>query len=281
MVNSEKRKVVIRLMGGFGNQLHQLSLALYLRDVIGYKVVIDDYSGYVSDDFGRESMLDEVNDILNLNKIHNFYFRNYFIKIFKFLSFFLNITIFNWKYKVENINQSLNCLVGNMSDKELHNIFLEGYWLQNSFNFKMNLVSLYNFKKQGVFQSLNSMVLVIHFRADRFSEILPFDYFMKMVKKHLDITQISSILIFSDSEKVFQLKDHLIQRIPSCPTVDVDLFDYKPTILLELILTYKYFIPSLGTFSYWASAFGSERVVYLPIEFAEVINLSTSNKYIL
>jgi hypothetical protein len=267
-------------MGGLGNQFHQLSLALYLRNVLGYEVSIDEYSGYVSDDFGRESIFGEMNGILNFKKTKKFIFQFYFIKIFKFFCLYLNLKLANWIYKVENINQSLNCLVGNKLTKEDQNIYLEGYWVQNAFNFKSEFLSLYNSQKQTLYKNLNSQDLVIHYRADRFSEVLQMEYFTKVVTYHLQNNTTSRILIFSDSRSAYQLSEYLMSHIPFCPFVDVDLTDYKSTLLLDTILTYKFFIPSLGTFSYWASALGENRVIYLPIEFLEVLNLSHSNKYI-
>ena len=281
MVDSKRSKVVIRLMGGLGNQFHQLSLALYLRNVVGYEVIIDEYSGYVSDDFGRESIFGELNEILKFRKSRKIIFQVYLIKIFKFFSLFLNIKFANWKYKVEGINQSLNYLVGTNSNKRPQNIYLEGYWIQNAFNFKRDFLMLYNTHKHSLFKNLNTENLVIHYRADRFSEVLPMDYFANLVSLHLGRNSTSSIIIFSDSRLAHQLSEYLLCYIPDCPSIEVDLSDYKSTLLLEVILSYKFFIPSLGTFSYWASALGENREVYLPVEFAEVLNLSPSNKYII
>jgi hypothetical protein len=57
LTKRRRRLALVRMKGGLGNQLFQLSLVRYLESV-GYRVLVDDISGYAKDPYGRRPILD-------------------------------------------------------------------------------------------------------------------------------------------------------------------------------------------------------------------------------
>ena len=134
-----KNKIYIRLKGGLGNQLFIYAFAIYCKTHLGCDILIDDFTGYVKDVYGRKPML----EIIGIKFKKTTVLENLYITLCrKFISG--NITYLNLEKNPDII----------FYEKKLKNknLYIEGYF-QN--------IKYFNEIKQIIFQKINLDLIVL------------------------------------------------------------------------------------------------------------------------
>jgi hypothetical protein len=256
-----KKKIIIRIKGGLGNQLFQYCLGEIIYSKLKIIVNYDIKTGYLNDAFNRNNCFHFVFK-QNEDLIYKGFFNNiYLLRILKVLSLKFKISFMKHFYLQENKNVYINNIF-DFLNKTRNNIILEGYW-QNLELINYEFIEKLNLGLEKPFTIYSKNDLIIHYRSDNFSDSLSFDYFEHAIKHILkNYPNIDKIIIYSDSKKVLNLLDFLKER--NTINILVDYGDYEPILLLSTLARSNYFIPSNGTFSLWTSLLGTNRVILLP-----------------
>ncbi len=255
------KKIIIRIKGGLGNQLFQLNLGELISSELGIIVKYDIKTGYINDVFNREVCFFSIYKNNEHLVYKGFFNKLLYLRLLKIVSLRFKLRFFKWIYLDENRNVDTSDLFAVIKSSG-SKIILEGYWQKIDFisdNFLKILNK--NLKKPMIKYSVND--LVVHYRSDNFSDSFSYEYFDKAIKLMLTkYTNINQIIVYSDSVRVLKLIEYLNLR--NLITLKHDYSDYDPFTLLSTLVTSKYFIPSNGTFSFWALLLGRERIILLP-----------------
>lgn len=262
--------IIVKLMGGIGNQMFQYAIGrkLSLKNRIPLKLDISDYSkndylrSYMLDIFNIEAAIATTEEIESLVG-KTFYSKNkIFMKLNNaYISFFKKTTIQNNKniYREKNFHFDSNLL--NISS----NVYLHGYWqnenyfldikdfLKKDFTLKKPLSSASNILKKKI---VNNVSVSLHIRrGDYLSNpktkevhgVCSLDYYYKGLSiLQSKITEDFTCFVFSDD--ISWCKDNFS---PDCPVVFVDINrDYEELILMSYC---KHFIIANSSFSWWGA----------------------------
>tara|TARA_B100001996_G_scaffold140942_1_gene107164 strand:- start:266 stop:1150 length:885 start_codon:yes stop_codon:yes gene_type:complete len=252
-----KRIALVDIMGGLGNQLHQISMAKYLQNS-GYKILINT-SWFKNHDFsdGTEKRILEIN-------IKDFGFKeaskrnlNYFEIIDKSRNMGLLKRIYisklNLIYKLnsgDEFNESKFYFINRFS----------GYWQNPKYllkdkDFFINALNKNNDFYTNPTQSSNNNRTLIHIRRGqdyiKWGEDLPKIYFKNAFNNLLDKEKNTSYDIFTDEIK-YDTSDPLYKNADN---IFNDTNEKSMTILSKM-LDYKNFIISNSSLSFFAAYLG-------------------------
>lgn len=255
------KKIIIRIKGGLGNQLFQYCLGEFIYSRLKIIVNYDIKTGYLNDSFNRKNSFHSLYK-QNKNLIYTGMLNNiYVLRILKRLSIKFNIAIANYIYLEEDKNIYMVDLIEYLN-KTKNNIILEGYWQDISI-VNSKFIAKLNTSLIDPIINYSDNDLIVHYRSDKFSDSLKFEYFDTSISFMLNkYPNINNIIIYSDSNLVLNLFEYLKNKFNL--KIKVDFNDYDPFLLMSTVSRSKYFIPSNGTFSLWSILLGDSRFILLP-----------------
>ena len=270
-----KKIALIDIMGGLGNQLHQISMAKYLQNR-GYKILINT-SWFNQHDFsdGTERRKLEIN-------IKDFGFKevgerklNYFEKF----EGIRNLRLLKRIY-ISKLNLIYKLHSGNEFNESKFYIFnrFSGYWQNPKYLIGDKNFFINSLNKNGDFyinqiQTSNNKKTLIHIRRGEdyvdWGEELPKLYFETAMNNLLNKKNIQSYDIFTD-EKKYDTSEELYRNAENI----YDDTDEKPLVTLSRMINYQNFIISNSSLSFFAAYLGESgnSQIYYPNPWFKSIN---------
>lgn len=261
-----KKTIIIRVLGGLGNQLFIYSFARYLSLNLNRQVYLETYTGFIKDPYKRKYRLNKFN--IKLKKCPWYlalYFplKNRFVKMTKL--FFGNARFINEKEFVANPEVALRKI------QKSTIAYLDGYWQDSNFfnNYEeiiKNELALKtkmndkNIKMATIMNKCNS--IAIHFRRVQYDTLLEHDYYFNSINQIKTKIENPHFFIFSDD--IIWCKQNL--RFDGTFT----FVDHNPNdeiAELWLMSQCKHFIIANSTFSWWGAwlANNQNKIVIKPI----------------
>ena len=243
-------KVVVKLMGGMGNQMFQYA-----------------FGKRISLQTGRELILDL--SFLNRRDLGpNFVYRNYDLDIFnlsehKIVNNFeetYDLIVDNFDFKSKDLTPIDNIIEKCLNNKS-ENIYLDGYWsspkyflnsINTEFLFQDPIINESTLLLQDILSS-NSVLLNIRrtdFLNGNFHGVFEKDYILNSINKLNNTEDNLKFFIFSDDIQWCQ--DNLFD-IPNSVIVDHTHKGNKFSNYLQLMTNCKHFIIPNSTFAWWAA----------------------------
>ena len=243
-------KVVVKLMGGMGNQMFQYA-----------------FGKRISLQTGRELILDL--SFLNRRDLGpNFVYRNYDLDIFnlskhKIVDKFdenYELIVDDFDFKSKDLTPIDNIIEKCLNNKS-ENIYLDGYWsspkyfsnsINSEFSFKDPIINESTSLLQDILSS-NSVLLNIRrtdFLNGNFHGVFEKDYILNSINKLNKTEDNLKFFIFSDDIQWCQ--DNLFD-IPNSVIVDHAHKGNKFSNYLQLMTNCKHFIIPNSTFAWWAA----------------------------
>jgi hypothetical protein len=284
----KNKKVIIRLTGGLGNQLHQYAYGLVLADKINAKILFDkeflvNYSKKLDITF-RDIEINKFDLKVDFYKsILSNHLVLRLIKKLKFISFFLEI----FKIKVVTKYQGTNDL--NLKDSEF--IYLDG--IIGNYNDYKNHIDLIR-RNLNVSSSFNDLIEIvkeeidfqnsvsIHVRRSDYLKkgsihhVLDMSYYQKSIAYFESKIQNPVFYVFSDDRQF--VEESFIGknvRIIDYSGKNADFFDFLA------IKNCKHHVIANSTFSWWAAFLENEekRVTIAPSIFLKTEKLDLKVTY--
>jgi hypothetical protein len=243
-------KVVVKLMGGMGNQMFQYA-----------------FGKRISLQTGRELILDL--SFLNRRDLGpNFVYRNYDLDIFnlskhKIVDKFdenYELIVDDFDFKSKDLTPIDNIIEKCLNNKS-ENIYLDGYWsspkyfsnsINSEFSFQDPIINESTSLLQDILSS-NSVLLNIRrtdFLNGNFHGVFEKDYILNSINKLNKTEDNLKFFIFSDDIQWCQ--DNLFD-IPNSVIVDYTHKGDKFSNYLQLMTNCKHFIIPNSTFAWWAA----------------------------
>ncbi len=269
------RKIILRLIGGLGNQLFQLQFALNLKDKIGGNLILDDTF------FTNSKKNHEIIDLVDIIK-------PYPIKKLNWIDLRLRRTLerilFKFRISAPNfVNPKFYFEESKNNINLMPLIILDGFWQDAKYlNLKFiklmrkNLVSKYS-------KSFNQSVVCVHVRRGDYLTnrnfliknqlVLTKDYYLKAFNYFKKNILSPSFEIYTDDET--WAKDTFIKK------KDIQVISSKhlrPFELLAKMASYQNYIIANSSLSWWAAVLSSavNKKVILPKKWGKNLN---SHKY--
>lgn len=286
-----KNKVVVRLTGGLGNQLHQYAYASILAKLLSAELFID--KEFLTT---HSKKLNITLRDLELNKfkiIHNYYksiissqlFLSV-IKRFKFIKFFLNlfgVNIVSSYIPIGNLVSKkskliyLDGIIGNYIDYENHESFLMNLFIiSNDFEDLLNSV-------ESQIETSNETVAIHIRRTDYLKEgsihcVLPMEYYEEGIKFIDKNIKNPKFYIFSDDIEFVKQNFIIDNQRFFCldySSNEAAFFDFLA------IKKCKHHILANSTFSWWASFLGDtvDSLAVAPSSFLKTESLNLNETY--
>lgn len=252
----EKKIALVELMGGLGNQLHQLVFAKYLEK--------NDFNVYVSEKwYNSKSFVDgttkrevEVNLIdFGLKKVNN----KLHLK-FQTLDKVLR-NPFSRKFYNSNSNKIYRFYSGDDFNKQSFHKYswFKGYW-QNRDYLTIDKAEVIKFLKKNINFKLEnnySSNTLVHIRKSDYiswGEDLPNDYYLKSLKILSDRNLLTNYDIFTDDLNIDRNNDLYM----NCNNLIYNP-DENPIKVLSKMMSYKNFIIANSSLSFFAAFLGSDK----------------------
>jgi hypothetical protein len=243
-------KVVVKLMGGLGNQMFQYA-----------------FGKRISLQTGRELILD-LGFLKRRDLGPNFVYRNYDLDIFN-LSEHKIVDNFNEKYELiadtfdlkSKDLTPIDIIIEKCLNNKSENIYIDGYWsspkyfleiINSDFSFKDPIINESTSLLQDILSS-NSVLLNIRrtdFLNGNFHGVFGKDYILNSINKLSKTEDNLKFFIFSDD--IEWCKDNL-NDIPNSVIVDHTHKGNKFSNYLQLMTNCKHFIIPNSTFAWWSA----------------------------
>ncbi len=248
--DSSNRRIIVRLIGGLGNQLFQLQYGLTLQKKIGGRLFLDD-SFLASSSKAHESVaiseLIEAYPIIRLS-CFDLKIRRSLERLFHKLK----LIIPQWLSPIFVFENSKYSVVS------MPYIILDGFW-QDSANLNQNFIEMLRQKlsKVHVKAGQESSVCVHIRRGDYLTnrhwfvkqqQVLPMDYYFKAFDDFRAHLKSPVFDIYTDDEA---WAGEMFRSMPDVKIVPSR--DLKPFNLLAQMASYKNFIIANSTLSWWAA----------------------------
>gem|GEM_PF-5066471 len=247
----EKKLLILRVKGGYGNQLFQLSSALIYSNQFNLRIVIDTHSGFRSDwKYRRRFELALID--------------RQFYRIPKFLSqvayIFYRIGLFS------NINDNSYAVdLKNNFLKKSFVYYMDGYFqnglylLDEKGVLRAEIASVVGFKRC----CLRVDYIAIHYRGfssvDSYDDELLAAHFREGISFFKNKLPGRKFMIFTDLQ-LDDLPEYI--RVLDCELDDSS----NPVVTMHRLSKYKYCLMSASTFSWWShvSACNEEKISLFP-----------------
>jgi hypothetical protein len=245
-----KTKIIIRVLGGLGNQLFIYAFARALSLRYNLPVNLETHTGFVRDSYKRNYRLKHYNIQLKLCSWHDsLYFP--FHKRFKILSNFLYrdaIYITEKNFKIETFEKILES-----TDK----VFLDGYWQKEEYFAEYLDIIRNDLTPEFLISSINKAFademkncnsVALHVRRNQYSNVLDLDYYlnsMAQIKK-----QVKNPVFFIFSDDMEWCKEHL-KAPEKLIYINHNMNDEMSE--LWLMSQCKHYIVANSTFSRWGA----------------------------
>jgi hypothetical protein len=289
----------IRVSGGLGNQLFQLSLAVAISKATNKSVGLDTTSFRISKDHTiRNLEIDHLKD-------ESFFFCDSTPFLTKFAKVLLASRNYNRYLRITNTVNPRHAILGLPIQKE-QNInfdtsidikresYFDGsfvtpeYWGTHRDEVLRVVRRIFN-QNSGLGRPFNDTELAIHIRrgdylsnkkARAFHGICSMDYYLEATEEMLrQFPQITKIQIFSDEYRFAEELKHLL--LPLNLEINLNSNTGAVSVLAEMSNS-KYFIGCNSTFSWWATALNENRISILPSQwFLDPSRAITNNRFFL
>lgn len=245
-------KVIVKLMGGLGNQMFQYSFGRFISDKTGRDLILD------------TSFLDR------RDMGEDFTYRNYDLDVFnldvKVVSSFdepFELVSQDWNH----LHKLESKLIENIIESKSDNIYLEGYWQSPKY---FNNENYFEFKYPILDSSLklmeeikNTESVMIHVRRGDFLKNQDFSgyYGKEYVYKSLSYLPVKNYNFFIFSDDIEWCYENLSEL---GVIVDNSHAGFKNSNHLQLMSMCKYFIIPNSSFSWWSAFISNSKNVYYP-----------------
>jgi hypothetical protein len=269
MTNSN-RIIIVRLIGGLGNQLFQLQFALSLQHRLGGKLLVDD--SFLASSSKTHEILAVQSLIETLPRTRLSWFD---LKVRR--------TIERVVHKIGlNFPRSINSLYlfeNSRADlAPMRRIIVDGFW-QDSSHFNLSFAETLRLKLFEVYpKALNSQSVCVHIRRGDYLTnrswffknqiVIPLDYYLEAFDYFRSAIDSPLFEVYTDDEawalKTFEL-------MPDVKVIASE--DLVPFVLLAQMASYQNFIIANSTLSWWAAAVSeeSQKKVILPLSWGKGI----------
>lgn len=254
--------IVIRLIGGIGNQLFIYAFARSLELKYKIQVYLDVISGYKNDPYKKKYELDKFN--IKIKKASTFDF--YYFPLRKRFPLLTKLIYPGSDYIQENISEDFDPSI--LNEKSEKKIYMEGYWQQPSYFMdyldviREELKIISSHKKENIKLDLlikENQSVGIHIRRKNFEPVVPLRFYEESIDSLTK--KLANPLFFCFSDDIEWCKKNLKS---SKPIYFVENNQAEQTEDLWLFTKCSYFIISNSTFSWWASqlAYNTKRIIF-------------------
>lgn len=243
--------VIIRIHGGFGNQLFCLNYSRYLKHNSYENVFIDIYSGFIDDSFKRKFEISQF-----INQSDNILFSKVKSKIFWRL-FSYKVRILEWIFRKLKIRNRLIVFEDVINDPYIPGIYNIGFWQNKDYLFSNSkeFVDAFNLilkkkKNQNKIASKNSQIIGLHFRAKDYDHKLNVEYYIKSIERISQERNQSKFKIYIFTDELTEAKKELIflEKKYNCDFFNQDLIkDFVDMASCDHLIIAR------STFSWWAA----------------------------
>jgi hypothetical protein len=258
-----KNIIIIRVLGGLGNQLFIYAFARYLSLELHRSVYVETRTGFFRDSYNRKYRLKKFNIQLNTCPWYlalYYPLRERFVTIAKFL--YDDVTFINW------IEFNSNPEIAFDKIQKSKKTYLDGYWqypiyfteYENIIKKELSLKNKLNYQniKMANTMSLCSSV-AIHLRRVSYETLLKLDYYLNAIHQIKSQIKDPVFFIFSDDIKWCQQN---LKFEESFTFVEINPHDEISE--LWLMSQCRNFIIANSTFSWWGawlSSYASKIVI--------------------
>lgn len=255
-----KGKVIVQIKGGIGNQLFCYATALRLAIKNNAELVVDDFSGYKDDKYGRNYELNSFNIRARSARDDEIYkpFNGFRRPLVKKLNSIL--PFHQRKYLFEEMLGTDNRL---LNFKVHDRVYLDGYWQSEDYFKDVEDQVKKDLKIRNPTDELNNRIkknillsnsVAIHIRwfdqpGNKGTSNLAVEYYREAISKIKDLVDNSIFYIFSDNPE--EAKNILNIDNDSIYLIDNNKNDASAD--LWLMSHCKYFIIANSTFSWWGA----------------------------
>lgn len=247
----QRRKVIVRVLGGLGNQLFIYAFARSVSLLLGIPVYLEYRTGFIKDEYKRKYLLDNYN--IRLNACHMYESMYFPIQS--------RIPIVNKLIFKDTILLKEEAITSNpiqfLTEIKNHRIFLTGYWqnvnyfsdigdqLRNELELTLE-VSKMNKELALNMHKVNSVA--IHVRNKNFSSVLNSEYYKRAIAQIKNQVENPVFFIFSDDINWCK-KNVRVEGITQY--IENNFGDELQE--LWLMSNCKHFILAKSTFSWWGA----------------------------
>ncbi len=271
--------IIIRFMGGLGNQLFCYAFSSYIAQVFpGRSIVIDNKYGYISDQFSRSPLVKSLSFASNALFIDNIYlpFPKIFFGLIRMSEFLAKLPIFGpfvskFIY-YEHLNRRKFFSAASCSSLFC---YFYGYWQKSYFlntqpsYFFDNLMKDFNIYPNYNHSSLNANTCAIHLRSHSFSDDDLTCYYIKSIRFMIENHNVDHFYVFSDNESwsndlLCLLYNEFHENLFTNVSTENAISDFSN------LISFKRIIISRSSFSWWAARLSmhlhSDTIIIKPIE---------------
>ena len=260
----EKKKIILRLVGGVGNQLFIYAFYLFLKKKNKYNVKLDKISGYQNFLYGNKFNQDFA--LKNLKKENFIHSNDCFLGISGKIKRFLvkNFILFRKFFNIDYITESrfldnTNCLDASNFNK----VYIDGYfqnikYIQKNEKNIRSLIKNLKLKKKFI----KSKTLCILFSNYNYQSENEKNYFLSKLKKFIASSKFEKFVIFSLNKP-----DKLINFLDKKKTTFIKPNSKKNALKnLSLISSFKYYFIDNSSYHWWGAWFSKKekKIVFIP-----------------
>jgi hypothetical protein len=283
-------KIIIRLTGGLGNQMHQYAFGIYLRKHIGYELLIDE--SFLNLNANKLNITKRNFELYRFNvtkKKYNGILSNYFLNLLLKSNAFLRL-IFLYLFRIKNL---YNNTVNFVQFKTCKIIYLDGVFgtisqyneVKNEIKAEFNIANEYKKLKEEVENSIikhNSLAIHVrrtdYLKPESVHVVLGLEYYKQAIEIILEKVSIPTIYLFGDDED--WIKSNLITLYPEGIFINRKgdnsvLFDFLAIGYCDNIIT------SNSSYSWWAAFLGLDykKNIVAPLKWLKNENHSLIDQY--
>jgi hypothetical protein len=260
-INKNKKKIILILHGGLGNQLFSYAAARHLALINNAELVLDNINGFANDKYKRKYQL---NHFSIKSRTANYFERlEPFGRIIRYLLKFINQWIkFSNKFYVVQEGLNFDSRLLKLNIKRL--LFIEGYWQSENYFKDIELCIRKEFLikppnddlNASIFKSISNKISVaVHIRffndiQDKTSDICDENYYLRSIKFINKNVKNAHFFIFSDKPKLVKSFLPLSEDRMTFIGHNKEDSDYAD---LWLMTKCKHFITANSTFSWWGA----------------------------
>lgn len=264
MIMKEKKKIIVRLVGGLGNQLFIYAFFLYLKKKTNHTIELDNISGYQKLLFGNK--YNQNFALKNLKETNFSNSEDCFLGIAGKIKRLLikNFVLFRYIFEVDYISEKnlLNDLQS-LHLSKFNKIYIDGYF--------QNIKYLKNNKKeiQGILKEIkykktfsNHKTLCILFSNYKYQNEYEKKKYLHNLKKFIKKNKFKKFIIFS-----IKKPNKLIQFLGKNKTKFIKPNSKKYALKnLYIMSKFKYYFIDNSTYHWWGAWFSKneKKVVFIP-----------------